>query len=493
MNTTPSHERFQRRSAPRFLPAFALVAALTAALAAAAHAGEDPCQGQGNATLQVVGDVPPAVGTIFGLELGGRPFSPFMLIADIGTGPTEVPGVGTVCLDLGPRKRILIDSIRSGVPLLGVDGMFSTGVKIPQRPQLAGLTFFMQGIVADPSAPMGFAITNLVTVDVLPSIMETFATTDFRDDAQVSAIWDGNGRLEGIPVSAPRIQAYTPTESVFNLPHPLVERGNSTTIGCRMQMFYTNEKLAALPGESIIGMEWSPRSNFTFASTYQNVAIRLGHMRETKPQSLSYHFRGNHDHRVDPSPVTVFDGEYTLVNDSNAPWAPWPMFQTPFDYDNTLPLVFEFDMPEGGDTYQLFRNNSFQPMPNNRIIADGGAPTAAYGLEDTTYHTRFVLQQDRGVARSLVYKTDVPTPDYLEPYLNIGVLPEGSSITVEYEGYRDLDEDGVPDRVSGSAFQTDIDKIDGLPLVRFRVTMRANEAGEVPVLKSIVLPYQAQE
>ena len=457
-------------------------------------AAGDPCAGQGNASLQMTGDAPPAVGTIIGLELTGRPFAPFILIADLGTGPAELPGIGTLCLDLSPRKRILIDSIRTGVPLIGADGSFSSGLNIPQRPNIAGLQFYMQGVIEDATAPMGYAITNLLTVDVLPSVLETFRTIDFRDDDQVSAQWLGNGRLEGIPPSPPRTATFTVPESNFNLPHPLVERGNVDTIGCRFQMLYSRERLLALPGESILGMEWSPRSDFTFASTYQDVSIRLGQMRETKPESLSWHFRANFDHRFTGSPVTMYQGDYTLTNNSNAPWVPWPQFQAPFEYDNTLPLVFEFDMAEGGDTYQLFRNRNLgNGRPSNRVFGDGGMLTARFGSEDTLYWTRFTLQQDRGVARSGWYRTDVARPDYLEPFLKINSLPEGSSITVEYEGARDRDADGFPDTYSGTAFQADIDSIDGHPMVRFRVTMRANEAGEVPVLGAIALPYQPQE
>lgn len=460
-----------------------------AALLQDARAG-DPCAGQGNAQLAIVGNVPAAVGTVFDVRVSGLASAPFTLAFDGGSGPVEVPGIGTLCLDLGPQLRILFDGVRTGSPLLGTDGTFTTSLKVPSRPALAGRTFYMQAVVQDPSAPMGFAISNLLTIRLLPSLVEPFTTTDFRDDSQLSAIWEGNGRLEGITKSTPRVQEYQANFSQFNLAHPLVETGNPFTTGCRLHMLFMPEDLAALPGESIIGMEWSPRSDFTFASTYENVAVRLGHLAQNRPW-LSQQFSTNFDQHDNGVPTTVFEGQYDLANNLNAPWEAWPEFQSSFEYDNDTPVVFEYDMPAGGDTYQLFRNTSTSFSPNRRVFGDGGATIAGFGNENTTYSTRFVLVQDRGVARSLWYSTGTSSPDYSAPYVNIGNLPEGSAVELEFEGARDINNDGIPDPGSQSGFRSDIDEIDGLPLIRFRCSLRAIDGEDVAIVRAIVIPFEA--
>lgn len=477
---------FPRASGAAFVLAACFATALSIATPSPARAGD--CQGQGTATLALAGDVPPAVATVFGLEITGRPFAPFALLADTGNGPVEVPSIGTVCLDLGPQLRVIFDGLRTGTPFLGATGMFSTALRVPNRPAAAGRTFFMQAIVQDPTAPMGFATSDPLEFTILPSLIETFATTDQRISQNTSAIWEGDGQLVGIPISPPRFVEFTPFASIFNLPHPLVETTNPTTTGARFQMLYFSGDLDTAPGESIHGIDWGPKSNFTFASDYDDVRIRLGHLpRVGFPGGLSPLFEDNLDSIDEGNPETVFEGSYEIVNGLEVEWEPWPAFTKPFDYEVFRNLVFEWDMPAGGDTYQLFRNNSTASFPQRRAFGDGGSAQAAFFRENTTYHTRFLLVQDRGVALSNWYDTNEDDPDYATPYVKLGSLPEGTSVEFEYKGAMDINGDDIPDLETG--FSSDINVADGHRFIRFRATLRASEADDVAAIKALVIPY----
>lgn len=452
---------------------------------------QDPCAGQGNAVMSIVGDIVPAPGVTIQLQIAGRPNAPVSLILDFGPGPTVVQGVGTVCLDLGPRYRIVFDGIRTGSPRLGPDGIYTMSLPIPPRPQVSGRSFYAQAIIRDNTAPNGFAITNLVTLDMRETILERFNDTDNRDAAQTSALW-GNGELRGIPKSGPRTRIHRPSQSQFLLSHPLVEVGNPLTTGARMQMIFQNFKVGAMPGESILGMEWSPKSNFTFASTYTNVKMILDHAKDTPPDGINKTFDLNYDDRDATEPQVVYQGDYTLQNGTGVEWVPWPTFDAPFEYDSGRPLLFEWDMPAGGDTYQLFKNESYFYIPFSRVFGDGGSERAVSTGENTTYWTRFTFFQDRAIGRSTWFRiSEDPAPDYHTPYV-IAVTPPGTSVHFEYEGGRDIVGNGEADPVSFSGFKADIDEIDGYEFIRFRVTLRPTDEGAVPFVKSVSIPYSLE-
>ena len=284
---------------------------------------------------------------------------------------------------------------------------------------------------------------------------------------------------------------YTPFETNFNLSHPLVEQENPFTTGARLHMLFHPAVLGAMPGESVVGMEWSPRSDFVFVSSYQDSSMTMAHLPIRGPiPTLQLNYEQNLDRAAGAAPTTVFEGEFRVENALSQPWEPWPTFATSFEYDNERALVFEWDMPEGGDTYQLFRNNSTSVSPNNRIFGNGGSDRATFGFEDTTYWTRFILLQDRALARSNFLKPDADQPDYSPALVRLGANnPEGTSVDIEYEGALDNNGDGQPDVGTLTGFRANVDDLDGLPLIRFRLTLRPNEAEEVPVVKAVILPF----
>jgi hypothetical protein len=451
--------------------------------------GTDPCSGQGEATLEVLPDSVAAPGVGFSIRLRGLPFAPFTLAGDVGTGPTTVPGVGTFCLDRGPRLRVFFDGIQDGFPVLPGDGIFTVALQIPPRRSLIGRTFHLQAAVQDPRAPNGFAISNLLSVTVRDAILENFLTVTARDDAATTATWTGDGEVRS-QVSAPRTADVQRPESDFNLPDPL------RTEGSRTQLLYSGSEIGLQRGESILGLSWGPKSNFVFASTYPDIEIKLGpgifsNRGLDQEYDLSY---------LEP-PVVVYRGDYTVPNSLDSPWQPWPQFTSDFDYrfDYDRPdglqarVVVELSAPPGGDTYQLFRH-TFTPgrggITRTRNIGPFGSSTATNPQEITTYSMRFQVALTRTFAVSRFYDSGVASPDWMRPR-GVGDLPPGTSIAIEVEGARDDDGDGQPDPGTASGFTRDVDAIDGLRLIRFRITLRGNvNAGTTPVARRVVIPYR---
>lgn len=300
---------------------------------------------------------------------------------------------------------------------------------------------------------------------------EQFDTQENADTANTSAIW-GGGTLLGAVVEMRETQ-WNPPEHNFNLPHPLVEEGNPTTpFGCRFQMKFEEYQVQSLPGESIIGMSWSPRSSYVFASTYRNVMLRLGHFSGRSFDSLGPEFDGNYL-PAPANPVTVFQGNYALENDVDREWVEWPEFIRDFDYDGRHPLLIEFDMPEGGDTYQLFRCR-YTPMTGilTRAFANGGEGSAPWTLMDfTRYCQRFVLVSKRSSAQSVPIGTVRSNPDF--EAFNLHVDPERptTAVRVSWAGWQGplLTE-----------FSEDVDSADGFPEFLFRIELVADPTTGVP-------------
>lgn len=68
------------------------------------------------------------------------------------------------CLGLTASLRIFNDSIRSTGARLDGAGAFTQNLRIPNRPNLLGLAYYLQGFVRDASAPNGFAFSNGLTL-----------------------------------------------------------------------------------------------------------------------------------------------------------------------------------------------------------------------------------------------------------------------------------------------------------------------------------------
>jgi len=316
-------------------------------------------------------------------------------------------------------------------------------------------------------------------------ITEDFLTTTFRDSTNTNAKWiAGSGVLEGKDVGR-RTTEFVPTPtSPFLLAHPLVDAANTfTPLGCRFQMRFGNSAVNANPGESIIGMSWAPKSSFLFYGSYRNVKMKLGHFAGPNGTDLDFFYDRNYDQGVPNNPLTVFSGDYSLPASTSTDWAAWPEFAKDFEYDTSKDLILEWDMPEGGDTFQLFKNKSTASTPRNRLYSNGGADRASNGRENTQYNHRFTLVSKRSFGQSKGYG----------PSGTFGSTVYGAFLVVA-----DLGRSGTAysvtwaeasagsDVVPGATFYDDISRLNGASAAAFRAELTANAfTGVVPRIFSI--------
>jgi len=324
-------------------------------------------------------------------------------------------------------------------------------------------------------------------------VTETFDDTDFRDDSQTNAKWGSNGVLEGADVMARTVTFIPmlprggipgiPPPNTFNLPHPLVEVGNMFTVGATFMMRFFPGDVSAVPGESIVGMNWAPKSRFAFFSDYENITLSLGH---TDVGSLQFEYQRNYTREVPNNPQVVFQGSYRVDANTDARWVPWPEFQRDFEYNTNFDLVFFWDMPEGGTTFQLFKNDSTRTVPRNRLFANGGDTRARSGRENTQYEFQFELVTKRSFGVSRAYGTAFngePLND--TDYGGFLVIQEGSSAgtttKVQWAGATMEGDTVLPD-----AFVDNIDAVDGRSAIAFKVDMEADPfTGIVPRIRSV--------
>jgi len=314
-------------------------------------------------------------------------------------------------------------------------------------------------------------------------VTETFDTQAREDASATSALW-GNGVLEGTNVNA-RSHDFTPQDTNFNLAHPLVEQGNpATPLGCRFQMKFEPADVNVQPGEQIVGMSWSPKSGYVFASSYREVTIKIGHFLKQTGEALD-RFYDNNWQLVSGNPVTVFRGDYVFDNALNVAWVPWPAFTADFEYDGTRPLVFEYNMPEGGDTFQLFRNRSTGPSPRNRQFSNGGEPASATGPENTKYHHRFFFVSKKSIGQSIPISAGVGA-DYGGFLVLADPNRAGTEITTEWGG--------SPGGAPPPQFSQNIHDADGFSHIVFRITLVADAlTGIVPRVYSVSFAYALPE
>ncbi len=308
---------------------------------------------------------------------------------------------------------------------------------------------------------------------------ELFNNQDNLDPDNTSARW-GDGALEGSEVQQ-RFDDYIPApQSNFNLSHPLVEPGNpQTPLGCRFQMKYDTNHIPAVPGESISGMAWSPRSNFSFNAMYRNVTIRMGSFASGDGEHLNPLFDVNYLQQ----PITVFRGDYEVPFSLNVMWVDWPDFTRDFDIDPDHPTIFEWDMPEGGDTFQLFKNRSSSSAMTHRSFADGGSERAVTLRENTQYNTRFYFVSKRSFGQSIPIPTELPAADF-GGFL-IVEDPDRSGTVFEPEWGGSFA--GAPPL----SFSANLDDADGFSHLTFRLSLTANpQNGAVPKIRSVSFAWE---
>lgn len=316
-----------------------------------------------------------------------------------------------------------------------------------------------------------------------------------RDPTTTTAQWPdpSHDYLEGAPAYL-RIAEYSQADTGYNLPQPLSISGN------RIQFLYTKADLGgAAPGasadETLVGINWGPRSNYVFKGVYQDITMKIGHTNislGSNAKGLDFQYNKNYTLSGEPEPTVVYEGNYVCDPLVNFEWFPWPTFTQDFEYNGKNQIIFEVHVPkplskeQGGiPTYQLFRNWSKANTPRQRVFGPPDQSVAQAG-ERTVYHHQFYLirKTSRGQSQwiDLQPGTDPEKTikvEFEDPVVVDDKNRQGTSWKLEFQGTKE-DTAGGPDKNSWTDWYEDLKELNYSrsgqmnEYMRFRFTLRAN-------------------
>jgi hypothetical protein len=305
---------------------------------------------------------------------------------------------------------------------------------------------------------------------------------------------------------------YCPTQNPLVGPDSIINIGNPPSSAGRRQLnLYRQAELGARG--TIIRIAWGPDSDATFAATYPDLIMRLGHKKgatSLTEGSLNSQFD------VDGFVTVVNLVDYIvpqrantgggLINDH---FLDWPQLESFFEFDGINDMIVDIEAKEG-NTFQTFRtflaltqtfgtcncSTFFGCQPDNSIgqrqadstygsdfLNPAPIPLTVANPAPFVHVMEFELAKLRSDAQSTWYDTKTPEPDYLTPILNPLVQAAGATISMSYSGSHD----GIVEDV---AFSPSVDDVDDHQYIRFHVIMRANLfTGGRPRLALIEIPY----
>lgn len=342
------------------------------------------------------------------------------------------------------------------------------------------------GVFPDGSFRYFFTTEDVPGEPNFRTFVESFESTEYFDpiEGPPTAKWFGNGVLEGGDIRT-RTTSLVDSRGLFNLNDPLVGGtvGDPGNNGSRFQMlFFPTDISQPAPGEVLTGMKFGPKSGYLFAATYRDMEIVLAERPDTLNR-LVPRYEDNYD-----EPFTVFRGDFDVPNSLNTEWYPWPDFSQFFPYSGDRSIVFEVTVPPGAETYQLFENVSTSSIPRRRNIGPWTAQQATNSGENTTYNTQWSIARIRTFATSRWVDSEIDSPAYREPILDLDPDRPGTEVLIEWQG-ADADDDGNP--INPTQWTDSIQQIDVSRFFRFRVTLIGDPlAGLVPSIRSISVVYE---
>jgi hypothetical protein len=327
----------------------------------------------------------------------------------------------------------------------------------------------------------------------------TTRTEDINIVDKIVGISGGVSAIDN-PPSGIGEEDYCPTVNPLLGPDAATIIGNfapPTSAGRRQLNLYRAGELGTK--STIIRAAWGPDSDATFASTYDNVILRLGHHsrgQDLAGASLFAQFDvDGYVTVVDPVTYTVpqrFD-----VNGDNTPnngFLDWPELDTFFEFNGEDDLILDVEAQEG-TTYQTFRtylaltqafgtcacglwagcaaNNSIgQRQMDTTWAADivDPAPSTIAGILNPgpwVHVMQFEMSRLRSDARSFYYDTMVAEPDYMPPIIQPLVQPGGAAVLFTWSASHDGLIEDVP-------FGVNISDCDDHRYIRYHAVMRAN-------------------
>ena len=290
-----------------------------------------------------------------------------------------------------------------------------------------GLTDLSGNQLVNPGS-FGVYTSDGMGISVGKVIEEDFLDTDSVDFTASDADWGSTeeGVLQGLPITTRKtyLFGYQETDSFGSLPDsgrghyqpladPLVGASLNQAVpnvnpptaeGRRVLWALTDSEMGA--SGAVTEAAWGPDSNATYAATYPNVILRMGHQANDSI-SLSSSFSANYK----GDPVKVYEGPYTVgqaANIGNTPFhpltahvpgypvagactanwnqplfdstgfLPWPALTTFFEWEAGTPGVegdsaFLFDASvQEGDNFQQLRSWFAFTIPlwprNHRVV-----------------------------------------------------------------------------------------------------------------------------
>jgi hypothetical protein len=305
---------------------------------------------------------------------------------------------------------------------------------------------------------------------------------------------------------------YCPTQNPLVGPDSIINQGNPPSSAGRRQLNLYRQGELGVRG-TIIRIAWGPDSDATFAATYPDFIMRLGHKKaDTSLTEGSLFSQFDVDgfvtvvNLVDyivPQAANIGGG---LINDH---FLDWPQLESFFEFDGINDVIMDIEAKEG-NTFQTFRTFVALVQTTTACICGtygGCQPDNSIGQRqaDTTYGAdvlnpapipltvanpapfvhvmEFELAKLRSDAQSAWYDTGTPEPDYLTPILNPLVQAAGATISMSYSGSHD----GILEDVG---FSPSIDDADDHQFIRFHAILRANLfTGGRPRLALIEIPF----
>ena len=324
--------------------------------------------------------------------------------------------------------------------------------------------------------------------------------------ADVVAITSGGAvtEIDNPPVanpsgSAPGNEDYCPTAYPLVGPDLTVNAGPPTSAGRRQHNLYRRAELGA--NGTVIRVAWGPDSDATFAATYSQFNMRIGHKRALTSLTAGSLFS---QFDVDGFVQVVTNVQYKVPQAADINGAPinngyldWPQFNTFFEYDGVNELLIDIEAQEG-NTYQTFRtflavskiggslcncttifagacniNNSAgfrqtdtawgSDIPNPSTSAAAGI----FNPSPFVHVMEFELAKLRSDAQSKYYDSGTPNPDFLTPIINPLVQSGGATIVFTWSASDDGIEEAVP-------FTPNINSCDGHRYIRWHAVLRSN-------------------
>lgn len=464
------------------------------------------CLLAGTATAQTAKyELDPAVriGNSFASTVTGKAGQAFLVLWDGKSGPIEVLQE-TLWVGLG--GSFLLG--RTGV--LDSSGKNSLKIPVPPSQAYAGVILFGQALLVDKVSPNGvFRLSNGESTIVHN---EANVLVDRFDDPKAAGfLGTFDGTIKGrLMAGAQTRRLVRPLAKAGGTPFTQPIKGPLEKYGSRIQMVYRAKDLGGTgEPEALTAVHWRPFGGKVQSDSYARWVIDVGHTTivpdytidkfsqlPVYPKSgLGTTFALNQ--KTGEKQVRWVDGPYAISPNSlrKDGYLPYPTPKKSFVWNGTESLLLDFKIPVSLNSNAL---NGQQvnlmvltlAQPNSRAFKHGNGTSyldpfntfTAYNADNSLNDYQFEFTRIQSTALSPWIDSKRAVPDYQSP-LVAASIPAGTSLQIEYQGAQDKLGTGA------TAFSTDIDKADGMPWLRYRVTFRSNElTGQRPSIDTIAIP-----